>query len=64
MVLTFLDAHIECTDGWLEPILSRIYNDRSTIAVPHVDSISIMDMSYIKNDEKIYGFDWDLIFFG
>lgn len=64
MVLTFLDAHIECTGGWLEPILSRIYNDRSVIAVPHVDSISIMDMSYIKNDEKIYGFDWDLISFG
>lgn len=27
-VITFLDAHCECTAGWLQPLLQRIVEDR------------------------------------
>ncbi|XP_055298025.1 polypeptide N-acetylgalactosaminyltransferase 5-like isoform X2 [Sitodiplosis mosellana] len=63
-VLTFLDSHIECTDGWLHPILARIASDRSVVAVPVIDRISALDMSYGTYADffAINGFRWHLIF--
>lgn len=45
-ILLFLDAHIEATKGWLEPLVARIANDRSVVAVPMADAINAEDMAY------------------
>lgn len=60
-VLIFLDANTEVTDGWLEPILSRIASDRSVVVTPRIDSINITTIAYEKyNDTAVYGLGWDL----
>lgn len=61
-ILTFFDAHIECTKGWLPPILSRIASDRSVVAVPLIDSISSNDLSYNAGGLFTNGLRWHLIF--
>lgn len=58
-VLVFLDAHIEVTEGWLQPLLANIANDRSLVAVPHIDYIVPTDMSYdisISGEYETWGF--------
>lgn len=62
-MLTFLDAHMECSKGWLEPILSRIAYDRSVVVVPNFDAISSKDMSYRHvHQSQIAGLRWHLVF--
>uniref|UniRef100_A0A2K5RI55 Polypeptide N-acetylgalactosaminyltransferase n=1 Tax=Cebus imitator TaxID=2715852 RepID=A0A2K5RI55_CEBIM len=39
-VITFLDAHCECTVGWLEPFLARIKHDRITVVCPIIDKLN------------------------
>lgn len=58
--MTFLDAHIECTHGWLEPLLSHIASDRANVAVPQIDFISSDNMEYQISEIEVNGFDWDL----
>ncbi|XP_035692540.1 polypeptide N-acetylgalactosaminyltransferase 4-like [Branchiostoma floridae] len=38
-VLVFLDAHVECNTGWLEPLVDRIARDRKTVVSPGIDWI-------------------------
>jgi polypeptide N-acetylgalactosaminyltransferase len=35
--LTFLDSHISCSIGWLEPMMYRISQDRRHVVMPKID---------------------------
>lgn len=62
-VITFLDSHCECTDGWLEPLLSRIAANRKSVVTPIIDVISYQTFKYITSSEELWGaFDWELDF--
>lgn len=43
-VITFLDAHCECTVGWLEPLLARINEDRWD---PKLTTMNVLNLMLI-----------------
>lgn len=51
-VLVFLDAHCEGVVGWLEPLLERIQESRSSVLVPIIDVIDAKDFHYSVNGYK------------
>jgi polypeptide N-acetylgalactosaminyltransferase len=62
-VLTYLDSHCECTDGWLEPLLDRIARNQSTVVCPVIDVIDDTTLEYHWRDSggvNVGGFDWNL----
>ncbi|XP_034142665.1 polypeptide N-acetylgalactosaminyltransferase 13 isoform X2 [Esox lucius] len=62
-VITFLDAHCECTVGWLEPLLARIKEDRRSVVCPIIDVISDETFEYMAGSDMTYGgFNWRLNF--
>lgn len=62
-VLVFLDAHCECSRGWLEPLLQRIKESRTSVVCPVIDIISDDNFSYTKTFENHWGaFNWQLSF--
>uniref|UniRef100_A0A336K344 Polypeptide N-acetylgalactosaminyltransferase n=1 Tax=Culicoides sonorensis TaxID=179676 RepID=A0A336K344_CULSO len=62
-VITFLDAHCECTEGWLEPLLARIVLDRRTVVCPIIDVISDETFEYVTASDQTWGgFNWKLNF--
>ncbi|XP_014241683.1 polypeptide N-acetylgalactosaminyltransferase 5 isoform X2 [Cimex lectularius] len=62
-VITFLDAHCECAEGWLEPLLSRIVQNRKTVVCPIIDVISDETFEYITASDMTWGgFNWKLNF--
>ncbi|VDL97080.1 unnamed protein product [Schistocephalus solidus] len=64
-VLVFLDSHIECTEGWLEPLLDRIAEKTTNVVVPVIDVISSDTLHYSHSSAEhiqVGGFDWGLQF--
>lgn len=65
-VLTFLDSHIECTPGWLEPLLDRIAINPTTVPCPVIDIIYDTNFEFMWNynpdNLQVGGFDWHLQF--
>ncbi|XP_025834127.1 polypeptide N-acetylgalactosaminyltransferase 5 [Agrilus planipennis] len=62
-VITFLDAHCECAEGWLEPLLARIADNRKTVVCPIIDVISDETFEYITASDMTWGgFNWKLNF--
>uniref|UniRef100_F1KZ71 Polypeptide N-acetylgalactosaminyltransferase n=1 Tax=Ascaris suum TaxID=6253 RepID=F1KZ71_ASCSU len=64
-VVTFLDSHCECMEGWIEPLLDRIKRNSSTVVCPVIDVID--DETFEYHYSKAYftnvgGFDWSLQF--
>ncbi|CEF64581.1 Putative polypeptide N-acetylgalactosaminyltransferase 9 [Strongyloides ratti] len=64
-VLTFLDSHIECMERWLEPLLTLIAKNKSTVVCPVIDVIDDEDFTYHYSKAahtNVGGFDWGLQF--
>jgi polypeptide N-acetylgalactosaminyltransferase len=64
-VLTYLDSHCECMDGWAEPLLDRIKRNSSTVVCPVIDVIDDNTFEYHYSKAfftNVGGFDWSLQF--
>ncbi|XP_065217112.1 polypeptide N-acetylgalactosaminyltransferase 3-like [Planococcus citri] len=62
-ILVFLDAHCECTVGWLESLVHHVSSNKTRVACPVIDIISDETFAYIRSFEKHLGaFNWDLHF--
>ncbi|KAJ8016285.1 hypothetical protein DPEC_G00005610 [Dallia pectoralis] len=63
--LTFLDAHCECFDGWLEPLLARIVEEPTAVVSPEIVVIDQNSLKFVKPIESAQNrgnFDWNLNF--
>ncbi|XP_013990505.2 polypeptide N-acetylgalactosaminyltransferase 6 [Salmo salar] len=66
-ILTFLDAHCECFNGWLEPLLARIVEKPTAVVSPDIVIIDQNNMKFAKplataRARNRGNFDWSLVF--
>ncbi|XP_052860864.1 putative polypeptide N-acetylgalactosaminyltransferase 9 [Anopheles cruzii] len=63
-IVTFLDAHCEVIDGWLEALVAHVAPNETMIAIPAIDWIHEDTMALnAQNSVRYYGsFDWGLNF--
>ncbi|KAL7402308.1 hypothetical protein ABVT39_012911 [Epinephelus coioides] len=59
-VVAILDAHIEATAGWAEPLLARIKADRTVVVSPTFNKVHFDDLHMEKYITAAHGFDWNL----
>lgn len=51
--LTFLDSHISCDPGWLEPMMYRISQDWQHVVMPKIDAVD-RDFNYKPGGVELY----------
>ncbi|KAK5646020.1 hypothetical protein RI129_004484 [Pyrocoelia pectoralis] len=61
-VLIFLDSHVEVNVDWIQPLLARVYNNRSNVAIPIIDIINADTFAYTPSPLVRGGFNWGLHF--
>ncbi|XP_019879410.2 polypeptide N-acetylgalactosaminyltransferase 35A [Aethina tumida] len=61
-VLIFLDSHIEVNVGWCEPLLARIKENNTFVAMPIIDIINPDTFEYSSSPLVRGGFNWGLHF--
>eukprot|EP00933_Yihiella_yeosuensis_P022208 TRINITY_DN1747_c7_g1_i1.p1 TRINITY_DN1747_c7_g1~~TRINITY_DN1747_c7_g1_i1.p1 ORF type:complete len:374 (-),score=53.06 TRINITY_DN1747_c7_g1_i1:177-1298(-) len=60
-VVVFLDSHIEASEGWLEPLLARIKENRRHVVVPNILGIHFNDFNYQgASGLGVLSFSWTL----
>lgn len=61
-----MDAHMEATTGWIEPLLDRLAFNKNITAISVVDTISMETLEYHAHKDpsliSVTGFRWDLMF--
>ncbi|XP_074659326.1 polypeptide N-acetylgalactosaminyltransferase 11-like [Tubulanus polymorphus] len=59
-VLVFLDSHCEVNVHWLEPMLQRIHENRTNVAIPVIDIINQDSFKYELAPLVRGGFNWGM----
>lgn len=60
-----MDAHCECGNGWIEPLLASVLENRKVAITPIIDFINAdkLDVVWVADSYRLYGlFDWTLFF--